>query len=352
MPDTIKKTDSRRYPPPCNGRGRRYMTRNIGLSLLCCAAAVVLPGTLMAVGTPSGTTIVNQATLTYNVGPAQFSVNSNTTIYRVAELLDVNVQWRDAAPISVYPGDTAQVTTFIVSNTGNGADTLLLEIINRLDGDTFDPIPGSIFLDTNANGLYDPESDLRYSMGVNDPVLNADASIIVFALNDFAADLPDGSRGNTQLLATTSLGTGPPGTQFPGQGDFGMDAVLGAAGGDDSDIGVYVVLNAAITLNKSVTIRDMFGGSEPATGATLSYSIVLTASGSGVARQVTILDTIPANTTYSPGTLTLDSNPLTDEADEDRGDVGRTHPGVVTVNLGDIAIPSQEITIRFDVTIN
>lgn len=326
--------------------------RNIAVLVLIAIIIIFPLKSGLTVGTPSGTNIVNQATVSYNVGQSNFVVNSNITTTRVAELIDVNAQWQDAAPISVNPGDTARVTTYVVTNIGNGNDSYTLDGTSRLDGDDFDPTLRGLFLDINGNGIYDPDIDVRYIQGVNDPSLDADQAIIVFVLNDIPTDLPDGGRGNTQLSATSSLGTGPPGTVFPGQGDFGLDAILGSSGGDDNDIGVYLVSNIAIILAKSVVISDMFGGNEPIPGATLSYTIVLTASGSGTARNVVVTDSIPEYTTYVPGTLTLNSIPLTDEADGDAGDVGQTTPGVVTVNLGDLTIPVQEQIITFNVTIN
>jgi uncharacterized repeat protein (TIGR01451 family) len=337
-----------------HGDSRRHIVipRNVAILVLFAAILVLSEKSSMAVGTPSGTNIVNQATVTYNVGSSNFVVTSNVATTRVAELIDVNTQWQDAAPISVNPGDTARVTTFVVTNIGNGNDSYTLEGTSRLDGDDFDPTLRGIFLDTNGNGIYDPGVDARYIAGGNDPALDADQAIVIFVLNDIPTDLSDGNRGNTQLLATSSLGTGPPGTVLPGQGDFGLDAIFGSSGGDDSDIGVYLVSNIVITLVKSVAVSDMFGGNEPVPGATLSYTVIVMPTGSGTARQVVVTDPIPENTTYIPGTLTLNSIPLTDESDGDAGDVGQTTPGVVTVNLGDLTIPIQEQIITFNVTIN
>jgi len=326
--------------------------RHSAILVLLAAILVLSNNLLMAAGTPSGTNIVNQATVTYRIDSSNFVVNSNVATTRVVELLEVNVQWQDAAPVSVNPGDTAEVTSFVVTNTGNGSDSYLLENTVRLDGDEFDPASRGIFLDADGNGLYDPYVDLQYHRGTNDPVLNADQSIVVFVLNDIPENLVDGSQGNTRLSATSIVGSGTPGTVFPGQGDFGLDAVLGSSGGDDDDAGTYLVSNVSILLVKSVVISDASGGSRPVTGATLSYTITVTASGSGSARSVVITDSIPENTTFVAGTLTLNSVPLTDEADADAGDAGQTTPGVVTVRLGDIAIPSQEQIITFDVIIN
>jgi uncharacterized repeat protein (TIGR01451 family) len=305
-----------------------------------------------AVGTPTGTDITNQATASYNVGPTNFVENSNVTTTTVAELLDVSTVWQDAAPVTVNPGDTVQITTFLVTNIGNGNDTYTLEGLSTLPGDDFNPTLNDLYFDTNGNGIYDPGVDAQYLQGVNDPSLDADESIIVFSSNNIPTGVIDGDLGFTQLNAITSLGAGAPGTIYPGQGDFGTDAVLGNSGGDDSDIGIYVVSNVVMGIVKSVIITDPFGTNEPIPGAVLAYSIVVTATGSGTAENVVITDPLPLNTTYNPGTLTLNSTPLTDIVDGDAGDVGGTTPNTVTVNLGDLAAPAPIQTITFDVTID
>ena len=82
------------------------------------------------------------------------------------------------------------------------------------------------------------------------------------------------------------------------------------------------------------------------------YSLVISVSGSGTATGVVVTDPIPANATYVPGTLALNSSSLTDIADGDEGDMGVTTPGGVTVALGDLAALSPIQTITFAVTIN
>lgn len=331
------------------------MNRSIQNILVVAAsglAMMMIAPAARAVGTLSGTDITNQATASYNVGPTSFVENSNITTTTVAEVIDVSTVWQDAAPVTVNPGDTIQITTFLVTNIGNGNDTLTLEGLSTLTGDDFNPTLNDLFFDTNGNGVYDPGIDAQYIMGVNDPSLDADQSMIVFSSNNIPTGVTDGDLGYTQLRAITSLGAAAPGTIFPAQGDYGTDAILGSTGGEASDTGVYVVSNVVMTVVKSVLITDPFGTSEPIPGAVLSYSIVVTASGSGVAENVVITDAIPANTVYNPGTLTLNSAPLTDNVDGDVGDVGGTTANTVTVNLGDLAAPAPIQTITFDVTIN
>jgi hypothetical protein len=96
------------------GRNMKTITKNI-LAIAFLGLAIMLPTqTTWAVGTPTGTDITNQATASYNVGPTNFVELSNVTTTTVAELIDVSVVWQDAAPVTVNPGDTVQITTFLV----------------------------------------------------------------------------------------------------------------------------------------------------------------------------------------------------------------------------------------------
>ena len=191
-----------------------------------------------------------------------------------------------------------------------------------------------------------------HQAGINDPLLAADAGITLFMLNDIPISTMDADLGNSQLTATSKTGTGTPGTVIEDAGEGGTDAVVGSSGGDDDDLGTYVVSSASVSVMKSVNITDPSGGSEPVPAAVVTYSLAVTVTGSGTALNVIITDMLPVDTTYEPGTLALNGVSLTDEADIDVGDVGATTPGVVTVDLGDLPVGSPIRTITFEVRIN
>ena len=71
---------------------------------------------------------------------------------------------------------------------------------------------------------------------------------------------------------------------------------------------------------KSQTVVDQFGGSAPVPGARINYTVVVSATGTGIAATSVFSDNIPANTTYVPGTLRLNSAALSDAADADAGE--------------------------------
>lgn len=321
---------------------------------LCLIAPVV-----WADGTPAGTAITNQATATFTVGTTEMTVPSNEVTVRVAELLDVSVVWQDAAAITVSPGDSSRVLTFLVTNTGNGTDDYTLTgLSNGLPGDQFDPALVDLYLDANSNGVFDPFIDDQYIPGINDPTLDADATVLIFSLNHIPEEDPpgtpliDGDLGHSQLMATSNTGVGPPGTVVPGAGEEGTDAVVGESGGNDTDVGIYVVSNVVIIVTKSAVVSDPWGGDEPVPGAVIAYTLVVVAAGSGTAQDVTITDAVPEFTTYNPGSVTFDSFALTDAVDADAGHVTVTLPRTVSVAVGDLNEVSPHHTITFDVTID
>jgi len=315
-------------------------------------AVCLAAGSAGAAGTPAGFDITSQATVTFTVDADTFSTISNLATLKVVQLLDVTLTWQDASPVTVNPGDPARVLTFLVTNTGNGGDTFTLTGNPELGGDDFDPVPVALYLDADGNGVYDLGTDERYVAGENDPFLAADEALTVFALNKIPLATGEGELGLCQLRADGNIGTGPPGTVFPGAGEGGADAMVGTSGGTGSDRGSYVVSAVVVAVEKSATVLDLDGGAEPVPGALVTYTIIDSVAGSGTAREVIITDPIPPSTSYHADSLTLNSVPLTADADADAGDVGGTTPETVTVVLGDLTEASSGQTITFAVTID
>ena len=318
---------------------------------LCCAAALFsFAMGAHASGTPVCTEIVNEATATYTIGDTEFTETSNSSSTTVAQLIDVSVVWQDATNVTVRPGESFRVLTFLVTNTGNGADSFDLSVVNTLAGDDFDPAFDDLYLD-DGDGNFDTNDDVLYVSGSGDPVLAPDESVLVFVRNSIPGDAVSEDLSDSRLEAASNTGSGDPGTSFP-HPECDTDIVVGASGGGGGDIGTYVVSAIALSFVKSQSILDPFGGGEPVPGAVITYTLTVTATGSGTAESVTVTDPIPANTTYNGGTLTLNGGGLSDPADADAGDVGATAPGAVTVLLGDLTEDSPSQTVTFAVTID
>jgi uncharacterized repeat protein (TIGR01451 family) len=320
------------------------------LGALPVIAALAAPAPLHAAGTPAGTNINNVATATYEVTPGgpETSVESNTVTLKVDELLDVTVVSADPSDVGASPGAVNQVLRFTVTNGGNGSESFTLGTIANGGGDAFDPAVTSVVIDSNGNNAYDAGVDTVYVAGSNDPALNPDQSVTIFVLSTIPAAAADGQRGKVELTAAAKTGTGAPGTSFAGLGQGGGNAVVGATGADAWDDGWYKVAKAAISFAKSATVADPWGGTTQAPGATITYTLTVTVSGTGSLGNVRISDPVPAGTSFAPGSLTLDGAPL---SDADDADAGRFTGSAIAVGLGTLASGASR-TVTFKVKID
>ena len=82
----------------------------------------------------AGDDITNTATLTYDVGGVPTDVPSNETSFKEDRLLNFTVVTTDVASIPVSASATGQVTSFRVTNNGNGAQDFSLLAFNEAIG--------------------------------------------------------------------------------------------------------------------------------------------------------------------------------------------------------------------------
>ncbi|WP_373492170.1 hypothetical protein [Parasphingorhabdus sp.] len=320
---------------------------------LAVSAATLFMGSsaVLAAGTVAGTDIVNIAQASYDApgGGSPVTIDSNTVTIKVDELLNVTVVSSDPGDVTSTPGSTAQVMTYKVTNSGNGSEAFALTADTARPGDEFDTSLEQIILDSNGNGVYDPGVDTIYTTGSNDPLLAPDESVTVFILSTIPASANDADRAEIELAAAATTGSGTPGTLFAGQGDGGGDAVVGSTGADSAASGFFVVRASDVTLVKSATIIDPFGGSEAVPGAVIVYQLVATTVGTADLTNLAIRDDIPADTTYKSGSITLEGAALGDAGDD--GDAGSFDSGAIAVALGTLP-GGQSRTITFQVTID
>ena len=325
-------------------------------ALVCCA----LPA--QAVGTAAGTAIPNAATLTFVVDGKPGVTNAVAPLVTVAEVINVVLTSQNAGPLSVASPDTSRALTFALTNTGNGTETFRLVRNNALDGDQFDPLnspDGAIYLESGAQPGFQasgPNADILYVPGVNDPTLVADASRLVYAVSNISSPLAAGALGNLSLTAssTTPGAAGArPGTSLPGLGDGGVDAVVGGSSARSAATGGYIISGVSLAIAKSVVaVRDPAGGTRVMPGSVLTYRVVLTVSGNGIAENLSMTDPLPAQTTYGPGSITVDGAARTDAADSDNASfVTLAGIGNVGVLLGNTAAPAVRV-VEFKVTVN
>jgi len=315
------------------------------LVVLGALRAVALPVPAAAAPAPAGVIIESTAEASYADAGVIRSITSNTVQVRVDELLGVAAASVDAGPVIARPGPA--VLTFEVSNTGNGPEAFALEVVTAVAGNGFDAALDSIATDTNGNGVYDPGVDEVLPAPSSSASLAAGASQTVFVILTVPAGIADGAQSSVNLIARAATGTGSPGTVFAGAGESGTDAVVGLSGATATATGQLVGSASTVTLVKSATVSDPFGGAAAVPGATITYGIEARVIGSATINGLTITDIIPANTQYIASSLTLDGAPLSDAAGDDAGEASSAG---IAVSLGNVPGGSSN-TVTFAVLI-
>lgn len=308
-----------------------------------CAAALLAHEPVGA--SPAGIIIESTAEATYDDGGITRTVTSNTVQVRVDELIDLAAAGLDAGPLTVRPGPA--VLSFLVGNTGNGPEAFTFEVVTAVAGNAFDAAPDSIAVDSNANGVYDPGVDEVLQAPSTSASLAAGGSQTVFVILTIPAGIADGAQSTVNLIARAATGTGSPGTVFAAAGESGTDAVVGLSGGTATATGQLVSSSSIVTLLKSATVSDPFGGATAVPGATITYGIEARVTGSATINGLTITDIIPANTQYIANSLTLDGTPLSDAAGDDAGEASSAG---IAVSLGNVPGGSSN-TVTFAVLI-
>lgn len=327
----------------------KSVIRHLRIKTTCSVALLALLSSThaYAAGTLAGTDIQNIASASYESGGDTVEIQSNAVVIKVDELLDVTTVSSDPGDVTTTNGAQNVVSTFRIANTGNGPESFQLtpNVVNG--GDDFDPSLAQIVIDTNGNGVYDAGVDTIYVAGTNDPNLAPDQSATIFVLTNMPAAQENGDRAEVKLLAAATTGTGAPGTSFATAGQGGGNAVVGTTGADADAAGYLLIQAAAVTLAKSATVVDPFGGATIVPGSTITYSLVATVTGSGSLNNLTINDPIPASAQYVASSITLESVAQTDAADVDQGNFNGSR---VSVALGNVPA-GQTRTVTFKVTV-
>lgn len=285
-----------------------------------CALAIVWTNPAWASGTTAGSTITNTATVSYQVGGVTQNSTTASDTLTVDRRINLTVAEVGTTTTSVTPGQTSAVTTFTVTNTSNAALDMALTVVQPTGGsaahggtDSFDVSNVRIFVDTNANGVYDAGTDTQVTYLDE---LAADASRTVFVVSDVPLGLANGAVAGVTLTATgrEAGATGTQGAalvQTSGANTAGMDTVFAdAAGATDGTRDAafsarddYTVFTATLSVVKSsVIISDPVNGTtnpKMIPGATIQYCIAVTnAAGGADAANVAVSDPLPSQVTY------------------------------------------------------
>lgn len=314
---------------------------------LLLAAGTSVPTLAAAAPTRAGTVISNTATATYTQGGATTTVSSNTVELTVDEVLDVTVTAVETAPVAARAGSSGNVLSFLVTNAGNGPEAFRLTANAAVSGDDFDPTVTALAIDSDGNGLYDPNVDTALPASGLTALLDPEQKVRVFVITSVPAGTGDQKQGRVGLRADADTGTGAPGTVFAGKGVNG-DAIVGSTTAEAIATSGLLVSATTVSFVKSAVVTDPFGGTRTVPGSIVTYRLVASVGGSGDLTDLKISDGIPAGTGYQAGTLKLDGATLTDAADGDAGTAGASG---IAVTLPTTAAGSAR-AIEFNVKVN
>ena len=314
--------------------------------------------------TAAGTVIENRARADYVLDGSNFTAYSVTTQTPVAELVDVSVATAMGGTTAVTAPLPAsgELLYFAVTNAGNSTEDFALTVDPAVAGNDFDPDNPVVALDAGSIGSFEGTGTDSIVSG---PIpIPAETTIYVWVISDILdTPLNPGDTGRVtleELHQNAPISTAP-GDVYAGAGAGGTDLVLGASGGYGSSTGAYVILRTTLIIDKTVaSIAGSVGGvpvSDPIPGAVITYQLDVIVSGTGTAFAVTLTDPIPVDTTYVPGSMTLDVDGggpglpagLTD-TDDYPADPGEFTGTEIRVRLGDLTAGTQIIT--FQVTID
>lgn len=336
--------------------------KHASLALIALSSVGVLQGAY-ANGTPSGTTINNQATVDYSVGGvAQTQIPSPVVTFRVDTRIDFDVE-QLSGPVVTQPGQTDVMARFRVINNGNSTQGYQLAVTNDPTGtaglsgnDSQDVTNIRVFVDVNGNGTYDSAVDTAANI---DSLLTDPDGVeqLVFVFADIPLTATNGQLANLRLTARAAVpGSNGANLEVPTAGPDNpnvIDVVFAdtARDGTEAAANQYAIQSAALTLNKTATvISDEFGSPNPKAipGSVVRYTITVTNNSTTTAASaVTVTDNIPANTTFVANSITLNTNPVADGTGFQNGP-----PARVVVDAGAVAPNGTTATVTFQVRIN
>ena len=357
-----------------------------------------------AIGTLSGISVDNRATVEYAVGATtqpviESSPAGNTTTgagngldtsFLVDNRVDLTVAEFSGGYTVVASGGTSEVLVYTVANTGNTVQDFSLAATDLAGGadpfggvDNFDAAAIGIFVDANNDGLYDAGDTATYidELAADDDVevfvvrnigvrANGDISAVILT-----AQVAQGGVATTQgadILTDDAAAADLPGTVQIVFGDGASDGGDVIRNGRFGDTDAYRVGAAQITVAKSsAVISDPINlGVNPKAipGAVVEYTVTISndAAASAAATNVQVTDSLNAEITAL--TVAFDANgygaaagmqvtspniaggvatALSNAADLDQGDFTAN---VVTVG-GISLLAGESATVRFRVVI-
>lgn len=313
----------------------------------------------------AGDSITSIATVNYDIAGVPGAANATASFVEDRRVNFLVAEFNGGAAVPVISDMNNAVMQFTVTNTGNSVFDFLVTAVNTSPNpfatpvDNFDPLAGSVqvFVENGVTPGYQQAEDT--AVFIDELPVNASRVVYVIAdmptqaINDVAAlaliaQLAEGGAAGVQgvaINADSNGNTSPAGvfsngsTSMPAgvantvsDSPLTMETVFNdpaglnpedvatdgiqdiAANGQHADAGAYQVLSP-VSILKTVTIIDTAGGTDPHPGATLRYRLEVGVSGNTPVDNLVITDLVPANTTYTDGSMRLNGIAQSDAND-------------------------------------
>lgn len=345
----------------------------VSLAMLCSAPA-------FAAGTTQGTSITNNVNVNFQVGGVPQTQASASDVFVVDRKVIFSLA--EKAPTgttSVNPGQTGQITTFVLTNTSNDALGFIVtpsQVVTGLTAahggtDAFDVTNLLVCLDADENNVCDAAA--TSTLTINS--LAADANTTILVLGDIPLAATNGQVAGVLLSAAARESGGSAFTSvaddntvnaantvetiFADTAKSGNGGTSAARDGIDVATDDYTVQAAVLSVFKSSrVISDGVSATnfKSLPGAVVEYCIsVANAAGGATATNVSISDLVPANTTFVAGSIRINTavtNIGTATQTCGTGTAGGTFSsGTVSATLNNIAA-GQSQGLAFQATIN
>ena len=292
---------------------RRGLTVAARAAAFLLAVGVFAAPALEAQGTPAGTMIRSWAVVTYTNELAQQGFATSDT----ESLLVGQVAGVDLEPPRVSAGLAGSAIVFAhsLANAGNGPDSFTVTAVSKHGW------PLTLYRDRNGDGILD----------AGDSLLTGQVAL--------------GYAGIAHLLARVAI---------PGSGVLGMSDTVTVTATSRFNAAVGDVVRDRVDIPTQAAVLGLTEQVDRTTaiaGDLLTYRVNYDVTGGGAAFGVALRDTLPAGTTYVPGTLKWNGTALTDPAGDDAGGIVPAGVGLVTVDLGTLSTGATG-SVTFEVRID
>lgn len=307
------------------------------LNQLAASIAVVAGGmafipSAFAAAPAAGTNISNVASASYvdNTSTTR-TVTSNevkTTVLQVASFT------LEADRTEIANPNSQVALKHTLTNTGNGADTFTLNLVN-VGGDDYDFSNIRIYADADGNGVADNSVNL-----IGQTVsLNAGAAFHFVVVGTTSNTAANGALGVLNVTATNVLSTTVAG---------GSNAATTRTNVDTVEIanGPVIKVTKAASLS---TVKT----TDTVAQRTIEYTLTYQNIGNAPATNVLLEDVLPANVTYVAGSgkWSGSSTARTDGDDAEAGVKFKFDSGKVTASIDNVPVNATG-TLKFKVVVN